>query len=167
MASPPALVKKYEETGLARNHDEAQYFANVENLDRAVGRVRSTLDTMGLAENTLVIFTSDNGPETLNRYPGASYSYGSPDPLRGMKLWTTEAGFRVAGIMYWPSEISPGQISNQPVSALDFLPTFCEVAGKELPENIAFDGTSFLPAIQGKKINRDKPLIWAYYNSLN
>jgi arylsulfatase A len=165
VASPAKLTSGYLD--IARTKKEATYFANVENIDLAVGKVLEALKKLSIEKNTLVIFTADNGPETLNRYPGASYSYGSPDPLRGMKLWTTEAGFRVAGIMYWPSEISPGQISNQPVSALDFLPTFCEVAGKELPENIAFDGTSFLPVLHGEKIKREKPLIWAYYNSLN
>jgi len=165
VASPAELTNGYLD--IASNKKEATYFANVENIDLAVGKVLEALKELSIENNTLVIFTADNGPETLNRYPNASYSYGSPDPLRGMKLWTTEAGFRVAGIMYWPNEIRPGQTSNQPVSALDFLPTFCELAGKELPENIALDGTSFLPVLQGEKIKRDKPLIWTYYNSLN
>jgi len=165
VASPAELTNGYMD--IASSKKEATYFANVENIDLAVGKVLEALKRLALEDNTLVIFTADNGPETLNRYPNASYSYGSPDPLRGMKLWTTEAGFRVAGIMYWPGEIKPGQISNQPVSALDFLPTFCELAKRDLPENIALDGTNFLPAIQGDKIQRDKPLIWAYYNALN
>jgi arylsulfatase A len=165
VASPADLTNGYLDT--ARNKKEATYFANVENVDLAVGKVLEALEKLSIEKNTLVIFTADNGPETLNRYPNASYSYGSADPLRGMKLWTTEAGFRVAGIMYWPGGIKPGQVINQPVSALDFLPTFCELAGKELPDNIDFDGTSFLPILQGKDINREKPLIWAYYNSLN
>jgi arylsulfatase A len=165
VASPAELTNGYLD--IAANEKEATYFANVENIDLSVGKVIEALKKLSIENNTLVIFTADNGPETLNRYPSASYSYGSPDPLRGMKLWTTEAGFRVAGIMYWPTVIEPGQICNQPLSALDFLPTFCEVAGKELPGNIKIDGTSFLPVLQGKKIKRDKPLVWAYYNSLN
>jgi len=115
----------------------------------------------------LVIFTADNGPETLNRYQGSSYSYGIPGPLRGMKLWTTDAGFRVAGIMRWPEKIKRGQESDQPVSALDFLPTFCKIAGVELPPNIELDGSNFLPALNGGEIQRQKPLVWAYYNALN
>ena len=165
VASPANLTEGYMD--IASNKKEATYFANVENIDHAVGEILEALKRLALDDNTLVIFTADNGPETLNRYPNASYSYGSPDPLRGMKLWTTDAGFRVAGIMRWPGNIDPGQITNQPVSALDFLPTFCELAGQELPENVAFDGTSFLPVLKGKKIKRNKPLIWAYYNALN
>jgi arylsulfatase A len=165
VASPADLTEGYLD--IASNKKEATYYANVENVDHAVGKILEALKRLSIDENTLVIFTADNGPETLNRYPNASYSYGSPDPLRGMKLWTTDAGFRVAGIMRWPGNIQPGQTIHQPVSALDFLPTFCELAGKEPPKNVALDGMSFLPALEGKKIKRDKPLIWAYYNALN
>jgi len=87
--------------------------------------------------------------------------------LRGMKLWTTEAGFRVAGIMHWPARIKAGQISARPVSALDFLPTFWELAGTKPPKDLVLDGTSFLPALEDKPITRTKPLVWIYYNALN
>ena len=62
--------------------DEAQYFANVDNVDAAVGRLVRALDELKLRENTLIIFTSDNGPERLNRYRNANRSYGRPGPLR-------------------------------------------------------------------------------------
>ena len=84
-----------------------------------------------------------------------------------MKLWTTEAGFRVAGIMRWPARIKPGQVSGRVVSALDFLPTFCELAGTKPPKDLALDGTSFLPALEDKPVKREKPLVWVYYNALN
>jgi len=147
--------------------DEAQYFANVANMDSAVGRLMATLKSMDIDKNTLVVFTSDNGPETLNRYRNAKRSYGTAQPLRGMKLWTTEAGFRVAGIMRWPAKIKAGQTVNHPVSALDFLPTFCELAKTKPPSDLALDGTSFLPALENKPIERQKPLIWVYYNATN
>jgi arylsulfatase A len=167
VASPPELVTKYEKTGLARNHDEAQYFANVENLDRAVGQVRSTLNEMGLAENTLVIFTSDNGPETLNRYRGSHRSYGRPGPLRGMKLHVHEAGYRVAGIMRWPQRIAAGQICDIPVCSLDFLPTFCHLARARIPDGHILDGANVFPVFTGKPIERPQPLFWFFYNALN
>ena len=101
------------------------HFANVTNIDAAVGKLMKALKTMKLDENTLVVFTSDNGPETLLRYgPRSGRSFGSPKPLRGMKLWTTEAGFRVAGIMHWPARIKAEQVSSRPVSALDSFPPF-------------------------------------------
>lgn len=165
VASPPDLVEKYEKVGAA-NHDEAQYFANVENLDAATGRVLDAIDKLGYGDDTLVIFTSDNGPETLNRYRNAYRSYGVPGPLRGMKLHTHEAGCRVAGIMRWPAGIAAGQKSNEAVSSLDFLPTFARLAGATPPPEVELDGTDFLPALAGKPVERQKPLVWVYYHSL-
>ena len=166
VASPKKMVDAYE--GLARNIDQAHYFANVTNLDAAVGKLMKALKTLELDQNTLVVFTSDNGPETLLRYGrGSRRSFGSPKPLRGMKLWTTDAGFRVAGIMHWPARIQAGQVLRHPVSALDFLPTFCALAGTKPPEGLALDGASFLPVLDNKPIPRKKPLVWVYYNALN
>jgi len=166
VASPKKMVDDYK--GVAKNVDQAHYFANVTNLDAAVGKLMKTLKAMELDENTLVVFTSDNGPETLLRYGrGSRRSFGSPKPLRGMKLWTTDAGFRVAGIMHWPDRIKAGQVLNHPVSALDFLPTFCELAGTKPPKDLALDGISFLPVLDNKPLTRAKPLVWVYYNALN
>jgi arylsulfatase A len=165
VASPPELVKEYLD--IARNPDQAQHFANVANMDRAVGELLAALGRLGAADNTLVVFTSDNGPETLNRYRTANRSYGSPGPLRGMKLWTTEAGFRVPGIVRWPTKIAAGQVSDEPVSSLDLLPTICALAGAEVPEDLALDGADARPVCDGGRIERHRPLFWVYYNALN
>ncbi|MDF1751377.1 MAG: sulfatase-like hydrolase/transferase [Verrucomicrobiales bacterium] len=162
VASPAELVAGYKD--VARNENEAQYFANVENVDLAVGRVLKELQDTGKDKNTIVFFTSDNGPETLDRYKSARRSYGSPDPLRGMKLWTTDAGFRVCGIASWPGTLQGGQVVDAPVSALDLLPSFCELGGVVSPENL--DGISLIPG-GGIPLGRTKPLIWCYYNSIN
>ncbi len=164
VASPADLVEQYSK--VAKNNDEAQYFANVANVDKAVGRLVAHLDQTNQRDNTLIVFTSDNGPETLKRYRGAGRSYGTPGKLRGMKLHTHDAGFRVAGIMNWPKRIKGGQTISEPISALDFLPTFCQLAGTTVTSGRVFDGTSFLPAIEGARIDR-KPLIWCYYNAIN
>lgn len=164
VASPEKLVARYR--SVARNEDEAHYFANVHNVDLAVGRLVEHLDRNQLRDNTLLVFTSDNGPETLNRYRSANRSYGSPKPLRGMKLHTHDAGFRVAGIMNWPAKIKAGQTISEPVSSLDFLPTFCKLAGAALPADRELDGTSFLPVLDGKPVQR-KPLVWCYFNAIN
>ena len=165
VASPKDLVEHYQAD--AQNENEAQYFANVANVDRAVGRLLDGLKELNVDENTLVVFTSDNGPETLNRYRRAKNSYGVATPLRGMKLWTTDAGFRVAGIMRWREKIKAGQVVSHPVSSLDFLPTFCDLAGTAPPEDLALDGTNFLPALENKSPPREKPLLWIFYNELN
>ena len=161
VASPPELVAGYK--AVAKDKDEAQYFANVENVDLAVGRLLAELKKTGKDKNTLVIFTSDNGPETLRRYNGAGRSWGRPDPLRGMKLWTTEAGFRVAGIARWPETITAGQVTDTPVSSLDFLPSFCKLAGAKIPAELKPDGVVMFP----EPGERTKPLIWCYYNAIN
>lgn len=165
VASPADLVNRYREA--AKDENEAHYFANVENVDRAVGRVLEELKKTGKDENTLVLFTSDNGPETLRRYRGAARSHGRPGPLRGMKLWTTEAGFRVAGIARWPGAIAPGQEISTPVSSLDFLPTFCALAGVKVPASLELDGVNLAPHFGARQVVRTRPLIWCYYNSLN
>ncbi len=165
VASPPELVNRYRD--VARNLDEAQYFANVENMDRAVGELLAALDRMRLTENTLVFFTSDNGPEGLFRYPGTPRSYGSAGPLRGTKVWTTEGGARVPGIVRWPAQVKPGQVSDEPVSALDLVPTFCALAKAGLPAGLTLDGADLLPALHGGKIARERPLFWVYFHATN
>jgi arylsulfatase A len=165
VASPPELVAKYK--SVARNENEAQYFANVENVDLAAGRLLQALDRLGKRDNTLIVFTSDNGPETLRRYRGAERSYGSPGPLRGMKLWTTEAGFRVPGIISWPARIQSPRVLDEPISSLDFLPTFCHLATTKPPADLKLDGANFLPALDGHEIQRSRALFWCYFNALN
>ena len=166
VASPKEIVDTYME--VAKNQKEAEYFANVDNLDKATGKVLKALKDLNIDDNTIVFFSSDNGPETLNRYKSAGRSYGSAKPLRGMKLWTTDAGFRVCGIVRWPKGIAkPGQVVDHPVSALDFLPTFCELAGAEVPADLELDGANFLSVLENKPIVRKKPLVWAFYNALN
>ncbi len=165
VASPPDLVAKYRPR--SQNEDQAQYFANVENMDRAVGELLAALDRLNVTENTIVVFSSDNGPETLNRYPSGNRSYGSPGPLRGMKLWTTDAGFRVPGIVRWPTGIAAGQVSNEPVSSLDLLPTFTGLAGATIPAGLKLDGVDVRPVFAGKTFVRPQPLFWAYHNAIN
>jgi arylsulfatase A len=165
VASPADLVASYR--GAARSDDEAQYFANVANMDRAVGELLAALDRLGVARDTVVYFSSDNGPETLNRYRGSQRSHGSPGPLRGMKLWTTEAGFRVPGILRYPARVKAGQASAEPVSSLDLLPTFAALAGAKVPADLKLDGTDLRGSFGGGPVRRAQPLFWFYYNAIN
>jgi arylsulfatase A len=165
VASPPELVSQYLST--ASNQNEAQYFANVANLDAAVGRLVASLEELNCRDNTLIVFSSDNGPETLGRYRSGNRSYGRAGRLRGMKLWTNEAGFRVPGIISWPLKRFVYHESDEVVSSLDFLPTFCELAGARIPTELALDGCSFVPLLRGETIPRKRPLLWCYYNSAN
>ena len=164
VASPDKMTAGYAE--VAKNKLEAEYFANVENMDAAVGKLMAALDELKLADDTLVFFTSDNGPETLRRYGGAARSYGSPGPLRGMKLWLYEGGIRVPGILRFPGRIKPGSESDEPVCGLDVLPTLTALAGIERKPDRPIDGSSFVEVFSGKPIRRTVPLYWHYYNAL-
>jgi arylsulfatase A len=176
VASPQSLVETYrarlreanafpqsDETALT---DRATYYANVENMDAAAGEIVAALEELGVADNTLVWFTSDNGPETLNRYQTANRSYGSAAPLRGMKLHLYEGGIRVPGIVRWPAGIAAGGESAEPVASLDFLPTFCELAGVSPPNDRVYDGVSLLPLFKGEPITRSRPLFWHYLGGI-
>lgn len=166
IASPPELVSRYEAS--AWNEDQAQYFANVHNLDQAVGRLVQQLDQMGVRRNTLIVFSSDNGPETLRRYVAGKRSWGVTGGLRGMKLHTHDGGFHVAGIMNWPAGIQQGQVSTVPASSLDLLPTLLQVAGVEPPADRPLDGVSLADLLRaGRAPQRSKPLLWVYYNAIN
>jgi hypothetical protein len=103
VASPQELVALYRD--VAFTEEQAEYFANVHNVDLAVGRLLESLESLKLRNNTLIVFSSDNGPETLNRYKAGSRSWGRTGILRGMKLHTHDGGFHVAGIMNWPAGI--------------------------------------------------------------
>lgn len=165
IASPPELAAKYPQ---AENANQALYFANVTNMDRAVSRLLQTLDELGEAENTLVFFSSDNGPETLNRYgEGSARCYGSPGPLRGMKLHIYDGGIRVPGIIRWPGHTRPGQVVDEPACSLDLLPTFCAIAGIEPPRDRPLDGTSLLPVFENRPVKRSTPLFWFYCLALS
>ena len=148
----------------AETPEQAAYFGDVTQMDAAFGRLMAALDEMNRRNDTLVMFTSDNGPETLKRYPTAARSYGSPGPLRGMKLWLYEGGMRVPGIIRWPGRTRPGQTSSEPVANLDVLPTFCEIAGVPVRHNI--DGASVLNIFDGKPVQRATPLYWQYRTAL-
>jgi arylsulfatase A len=165
--SPAELIAMYRP--VTQNEDQAQYFANVHNVDLAVGRVVEALEHLQLRERTLIVFTSDNGPETLNRYRSANRSWGITGPLRGMKLHTHDGGFHVVGIMSWPGTIAAGRTESTPVSALDLLPTFAELAGCSVPAERHLDGVSLAGFLKGTSgpPERNQPLTWAYYNGIN
>jgi arylsulfatase A len=162
IASPPELTAAYSTT---QNRNEAEYFANVTNLDLAVGRVVEQIDELGFANETMVLFTSDNGPEMVNRHPQAQRSYGSAGHLRGKKLQLWEGGIRVPFIVRWPKHVEPGETSDTPVSGIDLLPTLCELAGFPVPDSIDLDSTSIAPALEGAPLNRDIPLFWHDYKA--
>jgi arylsulfatase A len=138
--------------------DFRQHHGNVSQLDHAVGLVLAALDDLGLAANTFVFFTSDNGPEgdgTKGR------TRGSTGGLRGRKRAMYEGGIRVPGIARWPGKITPGTTSAHPVIGSDAFATLCGLAGVPIPSDRAIDGVDVLPALTGGAAPaRKAPLFW-------
>lgn len=120
----------------------ASYADTIKELDHNIGRLLAHLDKTGTAANTLVLFTSDNGP--LGQSPGFG---GSARPLKGFKFQTHEGGQRVPFIVRWPDVVPAGEVIPEVVSALDILPTVADAAGVAPPKDI--DGTSLLPLLRG------------------
>lgn len=131
--------------------------AMITRLDRDIGRILQLLEEKGIAGNTLVLFTSDNGPTG-----SANQFFNSNGPLRGIKRDLYEGGIRVPLIAWWPGTIHPGQTSDHVAAAWDLLPTFTELAGIELPAGI--DGVSFVPELLGKEQPEHEFLYWEYYH---
>jgi len=161
IATGPEFMEMY------KGRKEAIYYGNVTQMDYEFGRLMRKLDKIGLRDETFVMFTSDNGPETLNRYRGAERSYGSPGPLRGMKLHMYEGGIRVPGIIRWLGRVKPGSVSNEPVNGTDILATLCAMAGARVPTDRPIDGANILPIFKGKKVKRKVPLYWRYDRALS
>jgi arylsulfatase len=125
----------------------AGYAAMVTRMDRSVGRILDKLNELKLDENTLVLFTSDNGP-THNAGGADSAFFKSAGELRGLKGSLYDGGIRTPFVAYWPGKIKSGTTCETPFYFPDVLPTLCELAGAEPPKDI--DGVSILPTLLGR-----------------
>jgi arylsulfatase A len=118
----------------------------VEEIDASVGEVLQTLRELGLDRNTLVVFTSDNGP-----WGGFGLGSGSAGLLRGMKGSIWEGGVRVPAIAWWPGTIAPGRVTPALATLMDLFPTAMEMAGGSMPRDREIDGVSLLPVLRGQR----------------
>lgn len=135
--------------------EHVTYAAMVEAMDTAVGTILKKLDQLGLAENTLVLFTSDNG--------GLSTSEGSPTsnlPLRGGKGWLYEGGIREPLLIRWPAVLQPGRVIDTPVCGIDCFATFRDVCAA--PATSTIDGSSLRPLLEGTASLPERALFWHY-----
>ncbi len=176
--TPFHVVPKYRwwfrEAGLSE--EDEIYAATLAHADERIGQVLAALDRLGLAENTLVIFSSDNGPARAARPTelklmydtatgagfGIAASKGVTGGRRGYKAALFEGGIGVPFIARWPGRIAADAIDDKTLlSAVDLLPTFCELAGAPLPQDYTPDGVSQTRALFGAPaLNRTKPLLW-------
>ncbi len=129
------------------------FAAIIESIDQSVGRIMDKLDDLGLAENTLLVFFSDNGAndETTNNLP-----------LRGEKGTMYEGGIRVPLAVRWPGKIEPGTRSDTPVIGTDFFPTFLDVADIETPQDLRYDGESLVSVMTGRNDLERNAIFWHF-----
>jgi arylsulfatase A-like enzyme len=138
---------------------EKNFAAMITRMDRDIGLLMESLRKSGLAENTVVMFTSDNGP---HREGGHDPDYfQSRGPLRGIKRDLYDGGIRVPAIAAWPGTIRPGQTSDAVWAFWDVLPSFAELAGATVPSGL--DGVSFVPALRGGRMPARECLYWEFH----
>jgi arylsulfatase A-like enzyme len=147
----------YPNEVIGRQH----YLGSITSIDREVGRLREKLQTLGIENNTLIFFCSDNGPEgtgtpepEYNPYGGVHF--GSAGEFKGRKRYLYNGGVCVPAFAVWPGVIEAGRTVDEPVCTLDYLPTLAEILGAEIPEDRPIDGTNVLPLLQGEEWKRDK-----------
>ncbi len=134
--------------------EHQDYYGCITALDEQVGRLRSELKTLGVADNTMLWFCSDNGPEGNSKAPGRTKN------LRGRKRSLYEGGVRVPGLLIWPDMIKETRTVKIPCSTSDYFPTVLEALGHTLPEAEArpYDGVSLLPLIRNEMKERSRPI---------
>jgi N-acetylgalactosamine-6-sulfatase len=159
--------KRYAKLG----EQQRVYSAVVADGDNGIGKVLGALKELGLEQNTLVIFSSDNGPENTGRDKesrgelrggyGGYYSVGSTGGSRGRKRSLYEGGVRLPFIVRWPGHVPAGNVNKTTsVASVDLLPTMCAAVGVRLPDGYKPDGENMLPALLGGENQRTKPIFW-------
>ncbi len=133
------------------------YAAMISRMDADIGRLLNLIDSLGLEENTIVFFSSDNGA-----VGGMNRIFGSNAPFRGNKTDLYEGGIREPFIARWPGRIAAGSTSSHVSAFWDFLPTVCDIVGADIPKET--DGISFLPALLNKKQEEHKLMYWEYFD---
>lgn len=140
----------------------ARYAAMIHRLDGAIGRVLKTLDQSGLADNTLVVFSSDNGATFEAGNKGASAYHDSNRPYRGQKRSLEEGGLRMPSAVRWPGHVPAGKRSDEVIHMTDVMPTFLAAAGAKPDPAWKVDGMDMLDVWTGKKRAPDRTLFWEW-----
>ncbi|MBD3647360.1 MAG: sulfatase-like hydrolase/transferase [Pseudomonadales bacterium] len=153
----PLQAKKsdYEEFANIEDHHLRVYSGMIRALDRSISRIVQSLEANGIAENTLIVFTSDNG--------GAGYIALADvnKPCRGLKLTQFEGGIHVPFMAKWPARIAPGTVINDPVHHVDLFETFASAAGADVPADRKMDGVDFIPYVTGERqVAPHRTLFW-------
>ncbi len=146
------------------NHYQRDFLAVLKNLDEQIGRVLDKLEEIGLAEDTMIVLTGDNGPTDWPRYYNQHYwPPGSADPFRGRKWSLYEGGIREPLLIRWPRKIKPGTVNESSiVHAVDLFPSLCSMARVKPPE-VNFDGEDLSEVLSAdSEKQRNRPVMWEY-----
>ncbi len=139
------------------------YYGTVTSMDRELGRLFRWLREQGLEDNTLILFSSDNGPEDIHIRNAGHSGVGSPGPFRGRKRSLYEGGIRTPFLVRWPGHVPAGKVNRSSVvSGVDFVPTLAALVGVRLPENYQGDGENMLDVLLGADRPRRRPLYWEW-----
>jgi arylsulfatase A-like enzyme len=158
------LVEKYRKKKAVGGHSDPVYAAMIESIDQSVGRIMAKLDELKLAENTIVIFASDNGGVGGYQVAGVnSRSITSNLPLRGGKGMLYEGGLRVPFIIAWPGHVPSGRTSDTPCAHVDLLPTFVELSGKKVLPKQTLDGVSLVKLWKNPDTKLDRDAIYFHF----
>jgi len=155
---PVVTGPKYRDMYPGQSEFAQNYFGCITAMDEQIGRLRKKLHELGIADNTMFWFCSDNGPE--GGVQGPKGGIGSAGPLRGRKRSLYEGGVRVPGLLVWPNKIKKPRVVEMPCSTSDYFPTVLDVLGYKLPEaqRRPYDGVSLLPLIEGDMSERPRPI---------
>ncbi|MBS3769990.1 MAG: sulfatase-like hydrolase/transferase, partial [Bacteroidales bacterium] len=170
-----SLEKTIKYGGVKRPGDisehKSEYYGTITQLDKAFGDLINFVDGQGMKSSTLVLFTSDNGPEypVTEEITGGEWDdplrdkcFGTPGDYHGLKRYPYEGGHRVPGIVRYPGHIPAGSQSDQLINGTDFLPTFCHLAGVKVPSDRTIDGVDIWQGLLDNKVAREKPVMWLY-----
>jgi arylsulfatase A len=147
IAAPDEIVSQYG----ALDDQAAIYSGTIDNTDRAIGRLVAKLEKLGELDNTIIVYSSDNG----------SYRQDRNGELRGKKGSQFEGGHRVPGIFYWKGGIPGGRVEAEPAGFVDLLPTLCGLIGIDKPESVHLDGSDLAPLLtRSGNFERHQPLFW-------
>ena len=158
LQAPEELLERYQGIGLTPA--VSALYAMIERMDEGIGRLRETLELLGLLEDTLVVFTSDNGPamggegdDCVDRFNG---------PFSGTKYDVLEGGIRVPAIVQWPTGLSAGSRCTGLVHFTDWLPTLYGMIGHTLPEGLSLDGDDVMPLLRGEQGSVARARYWQW-----
>jgi len=151
---------EYQGHYAGQEHPHAAFAAMITRMDGYIGQIVDLIDSLGMRENTLVLFTSDNGGQRSGAGVDLEFFKGNY-PLRGWKGNLYEGGIRVPAIARWPGKIAPGSFSDQVWAFWDFLPTAAQLAGVRTPDGI--DGVSIVPALFDRAVLEREMMYWEVY----